>query len=103
MLGESPESDLWRFSSDFYPLPGVAPALIALQDRDGLDVNLILFALWLGVVGRGPLDQANLAAAERAVRDIKTEIVEPLRALRRRLKGKRDKDVQDLREGVKAL
>ncbi len=102
-VDESPESDLWRFSLDFYALPGIAPALIALQDRDGLDVNLMLFALWLGISGRGRLDHDNLAAAEQAVRDIRTEIIEPLRALRRRLKDKPDSDVQNLREGVKAL
>src|SRR4029077_986465 len=47
--------DLWRFSLAFYALPGVARALIALQDRDGLDVNLMLFAMWLGISGPGRL------------------------------------------------
>ena len=46
------EEALWRFSLAFYARPGVAEALIALQDRAGLDVNLMLFALWLGVSGR---------------------------------------------------
>ena len=77
--------------------------MIALQDRAGLDVNLMLFALWLGVTGRSPLDHAGLAAAERAVCDIRGEMIEPLRALRRRLKSIADNDVQSLREGVKAL
>jgi uncharacterized protein (TIGR02444 family) len=103
MRAESSENDLWRFSLDFYHLPGVASALIALQDRAGLDVNLMLFALWLGVTGRSPLDHAGLAAAERAVCDIRAEMIVPLRALRRRLKGIPDNDVQNLREGVKAL
>ena len=43
---------LWRFSLTFYARPGVSEALIALQDRAGFDVNLMLFALWLGVSGR---------------------------------------------------
>ena len=38
----------WRFSLALYARPGVAEALIALQDRAGLDVNLILFGLWVG-------------------------------------------------------
>ena len=95
--------DLWRFSLAFYALPGVARALIALQDRDGLDVNLMLFAMWLGISGRGRLDRDGLAAAERAVDRIRTEIVEPLRSLRRRLRGDPGGDVLHLREGVKAL
>ena len=94
---------LWRFSLAFYDRPGVPEALIALQDRAGLDVNLILFALWLGVSGRCRLSRAGLATAERAARPIRAEIVEPLRALRRRLKGDPDADIQRLREGVKAL
>ena len=100
---KSPENDLWRFSLDFYSLPGTASALVALQDRDGLDVNLMLFALWLGTSGRGRLGRDDLTASERTVRDIRTEIVGPLRALRRRLKEHPDKEIQDLREGVKAL
>ena len=53
--------------------------------RDRLDVNLILFALWLGVSGRGRLDGEALTAAGRVAHEIGTEIVQPLRALRRNL------------------
>ena len=93
----------WRFSLAFYAVPGVAGALIALQDRDGLDVNLMLFALWVGVSGRGRLDRDALMAADRAVCEVRTEIVQPLRTLRRRLSQNPDPDVQDLRRGVKAI
>jgi uncharacterized protein (TIGR02444 family) len=94
---------LWKFSVAFYAAPGVANALIALQDRDGLDVNLILFALWLGLSGHGRLDRAAVAAAGRAVSNIRNETVKPLRALRRKLKNNPDPDIQRLREGVRAL
>jgi len=100
---ESASAQLWRFSLAFYARPGVAPALIALQDRKGLDVNLILFALWLGVSGRGRLDRRQLATVDRAIRPIRREIAEPLRALRRRLKSSPDSDIQRLREAVEAL
>jgi len=101
---EPPKEDaLWRFSLAFYALPGVAQALIALQDRDQLDVNLMLFALWLGVSGRGRLSSEGLALADRVICTIRVEIVEPLRALRRRLRCNPDADVQRLRESVKAL
>jgi uncharacterized protein (TIGR02444 family) len=101
---EPPEDDaLWRFSLAFYAFPGVAQALITLQDRDRLDVNLMLFALWLGVSGRGRLSSDGLALADRAISTIRVEIVEPLRALRRRLRRDPDADVQRLRESVKAL
>lgn len=98
-----PEEAFWRFSIAFYALPGVAPALIALQDRDGLDVNLILFALWLGISGCQRLDSDALAAAERTIGPLRAEIIGPLRALRRNLKRHPDVDIQCLRERVKAL
>ena len=94
---------LWRFSLAFYARPGVSEALIALQDRAGCDVNLMLFALWLGVSGRSPLTKEELAIAGRIVRPISADIVEPLRALRLKLSSDPDADVQRLREGIKAL
>jgi uncharacterized protein (TIGR02444 family) len=99
----SEDEALWRFSLVFYERPGVADALIALQDRSGFDVNLILFAVWLGISGRRLLDGDTLAAAERAAGTLRSEIVEPLRNLRRKIRHHPDRDVQRLREGVKAL
>jgi uncharacterized protein (TIGR02444 family) len=100
---ETDQHALWCFSLEFYAVSGVAQALIRLQDRDGLDVNLIIFALWLGLSGHRPLDKDTLAAADRAVRTVRAEVVEPLRTLRRRLKGNPDTCVQNLRKGVKEL
>src|SRR4249920_2076160 len=96
------EEALWRFSLAFYARPCVSEALIALQDRAGCDVNLMLFALWLGVSGRN-LTKEELAIADRIARSIKANIVEPLRALRRKLRADPDLDIQHLREGIKAL
>ena len=93
----------WRFSLAFYERPGVADALIALQDREGFDINLVLFALWLGISGRGTLGGDALAAAERAAGTLRREMIEPLRNLRRKLRNHPDGDVQRWREGVKVL
>jgi uncharacterized protein (TIGR02444 family) len=93
----------WRFSLEFYRRPGVAEALIALQDRERGDVNLMLFALWLGFSGRPLLGSDGLAAAECAVATIRSEVVEPLRRIRRRLKHDAASDIQDLRRRVAAL
>jgi uncharacterized protein (TIGR02444 family) len=94
---------LWHFSLALYDRPGVAQALITLQNRDGFDVNLMLFALWFGISGRGALGSDTLAAAERATGTLRNEIVGPLRRLRRKLRDHPDGDVQQLRQGVKAL
>ncbi len=101
-IGEPCEA-LWRFSLAFYERPGVAEALVAMQDHQGCDVNLMLFCLWHGVSGRSRLTNEQLLIADQIARPMRTEIVEPLRALRRKLRSDADADVQRLREGVKAL
>ena len=74
---------LWRFSLAFYARPAVAEALIALQDRGGCDVNLILFGLWRGLAHGHRLDNAELRVAEAAVAPLRRAVIEPLRRLRR--------------------
>jgi uncharacterized protein (TIGR02444 family) len=93
----------WRFSLAFYARPGVAEALLGLQDRAGLDVNRILFAIWQGAVYRHRLKAAELQAVEAAVAPLRREIVEPVRDLRRRLKTQTDEDIQALRRRVAVL
>jgi uncharacterized protein (TIGR02444 family) len=100
---ETEAGRFWSFSAAFYEQPGVADALIALQDGAGADVNLILFALWHGLSGRGLLDQRGMAAADSAVHALREGVIEPLRALRRRLKSHGDPDIRGLRERIKIL
>jgi uncharacterized protein (TIGR02444 family) len=100
---QNSDHGLWGFSLAFYDRPGVAAALIALQDDAGLDVNLTLFALWLGLSGRGRLDRAALDAAEREIGTLHGKVILPLRALRRGLKRAADGDIQRLRDRIKEL
>lgn len=86
-----------------YARPGVAAALIGLQDRAGHNVNLILFGLWLAT-GRGRrLDAAGLARARSAIETLDRRVVLPLRDLRRRLKSDPDPDIQALRRRLSAV
>lgn len=77
---------LWDFAVDLYGAPGVAEACLTLQDRHGCDVNLILFAAFMGAERLERLSPADMAEANATVQSWRTEIVQPLRALRRRLK-----------------
>lgn len=99
------DNGLWPFSLAVYGRPGVAEACLSLQDRHGLDVNLLLFCCWAGSCGRA-LDQAGLAAAEMAVATWRNQVVRPLRALRRRMKrewaGFDSVEVEALRQRLKA-
>lgn len=75
----------WCFSVELYAKPGVEPALLALQDMDRLEVNLVLFCLFAGVRGRH-LDDAAIAAMREQGRIWGQGVVGPLRAARRNLK-----------------
>jgi uncharacterized protein (TIGR02444 family) len=79
--------DLWTWSLRIYARDGFAPAALRLQDRAGLDVNLLLWCLWAGVVRRTDVGAAGVAAAAAAAGRWQAEVVRPLRAVRRALKG----------------
>jgi uncharacterized protein (TIGR02444 family) len=76
---------LWDFSLRFYQLPGVTESCLDLQDRDGADVNMVLFALWAAACGQ-LLDAAAIAEADRMARPWRERVTQPLRAARRALK-----------------
>jgi uncharacterized protein (TIGR02444 family) len=79
-------SPFWRFSLQFYRLPGVADACIALQEEAGADVNLLLFLLWHAAQGRA-LSAAEVARLEQRIAVWRERAVIPLRAIRRALKS----------------
>jgi uncharacterized protein (TIGR02444 family) len=105
-----PAAELWRFSLALYGRPGVANHLIGLQDRLGLDVNLVLYCLWLACSGRAT-EAADIREAVRLTRPWQARTVGILRRLRRDLKSRlatvHDKPMltaaQELRESVKRL
>ncbi len=82
-----PSSAFWDFSLEVYGLPGVADACLALQDRQGADVNLLLLACWLAGRGRR-LDAALAARLRAAASEHQDPIVRPLRGARRALKAR---------------
>jgi uncharacterized protein (TIGR02444 family) len=78
-------SPFWRFSLRFYRQPGIADACIALQDGCGVDVNLLLFCLWLATARRCVSPDVAQAVCAKAA-PWRDDVVTPLRAVRRRLK-----------------
>jgi uncharacterized protein (TIGR02444 family) len=80
------DSAFWRFSLRFYALPDVAPACLALQDEANVDVNLMLFLLFLAESGR-VITHDDVVRLDAGIAPWRSEVVEPLRALRRRLKS----------------
>ena len=88
---------LWSFSLAFYARPSVALACLQCQDQAGADVNLVLFLLWQHAAG---FSAEEVAAIDREVRVWREQAVQPLRAVRRYLKGK---DAETFRNAVKAV
>ena len=84
MSGGAP-SPFWTFSLRFYAAPRVPAACLALQDGSGVDVNVLLFALYAARRGRR-LRAADVARLIDALSVWKDEVVVPLRLVRRALK-----------------
>lgn len=77
----------WDFSLAFYRRPEIAAACLSLQEREGRDVNLVLYLCWIGLSGRGRLAAADLARADAEIAPWRQDGIEPLRAARRALAG----------------
>ncbi|MCV7160733.1 TIGR02444 family protein [Mycolicibacterium brisbanense] len=73
------------FALRVHSADGVGPACVLLQDRFGVDVNVLLFAARVGT--RGPLTPPVLQSATARVAQWHAEVVRPLRGVRRRLKS----------------
>jgi len=94
------QSPFWRFSIKFYAVPGVAPSCIELQDKAGVDVNVLFFLLWNATQGRA-FDAAAVEAVERAIRPWREMAVVPLRNVRRALKSPPPVMAADAAEGFR--
>jgi uncharacterized protein (TIGR02444 family) len=77
---------LRQFALAVHDVEGVPDACVLLQDRFGLDVNVLLLGAYIGVQG-GTLTEADVAAARAVIDAWHDEVVRPLRAVRRRLKS----------------
>jgi uncharacterized protein (TIGR02444 family) len=89
VMSAFPPTPFWDFSLAVYGRPGVAPACLALQQRHGADVNLLLFCAWFGAAGHGRLTADDFDALDRLVADWHQGVVRHLRALRVELRGGR--------------
>lgn len=102
--GREARNPFWEFSLGVYGREDVAAACLALQDRHGVDVNLVLYCAWAGSRAR-TLAAAELIGLMAATRSWQADVVTPLRAVRRHLKtaGAAPKPaIKQLRARIKA-
>lgn len=85
-MSDDRSADLWKYSLAIYARPGVAEALIGLQDRLGIDVNVALCCLWRAARGHA-LGRRDIAAMVGASDAWQRGVVRRLRAVRRVLKS----------------
>ncbi len=92
----------WAFALELYERPGMAGAFLTLQDQLGVDVDVMLFALFAACERGVALDKQRLADADAVVRAWRLEVIEPLRALRRSMKSLAlDEAQKEVRQMVK--
>lgn len=72
----------WDYSCTAYAMADVAQLCLKLQDTYGLDVNILLYAAWLAS-REEVLELEHLRALDAHVAPWRTEVVAPLRRLRR--------------------
>ena len=77
----------WDFSIAVYRHPGIADACIALQEKLGIDVNVLLYFAWLGSAHGCTLGADQIAAVVDYASGWHDGVVRPLRALRTAMKG----------------
>jgi uncharacterized protein (TIGR02444 family) len=96
-----PQNRLWRFSLEIYAAPGVAAECLALQDRIGADVNVLLFCAWLGW-RNVTLAADDIASICHVVDQWQKSVVLPLRSLRQFMREMPEDQIMELRKRISA-
>jgi uncharacterized protein (TIGR02444 family) len=76
---------IWDFVLGYYRQQGVSEAAITLQDTAGIDVNMILFLMWLSAQ-RKALAEADIRKISDMSHGWQRSVVVPIRNVRRLLK-----------------
>lgn len=102
-------TSLWRFSLSLYRQSGVEEECLSLQERFGVNINLLLLCLYAASEVGALLSRSDIAMADGVIAEWDTQVVKTLRKLRDLLKrsGMRSewqetKDSELLRAQIKA-
>ncbi|MFT6386975.1 MAG: hypothetical protein ACJAUP_000344 [Cellvibrionaceae bacterium] len=108
-LNKTVDNNLWFFACEVYSRPRVADACLTLQDRDGVDIPLLLCCCWAGY-HYGELSPELLQQASSFSKGWSANTTKPLRTIRRDMKTSYSKQWPvsedswfSLREQVKQL
>lgn len=105
-MSETDTPSLWDWSLRVWTAEPVRTAALDLQDAQGQNLPLLLWAAWCARTGRAP-DADDIEAACDTARVWQDTTVAPLRAIRRSLKSRMpdfgDADREAVRAQVKAI
>lgn len=90
------DNPFWTFSLEVYAVPGVAAECLALQRELDVDVNMLLFCVWLGAAHSSVLSAERIGFFESLVRPWHEDVVKPLRGVRDTIKGRADSVEEDI-------
>lgn len=76
----------WDWSLQIYGEDDVSRACLILQDRHGLDINMVLWCVWAVSAGYGIIDDDTLAGGHAFATDWNARITSALRGVRRNLR-----------------
>jgi uncharacterized protein (TIGR02444 family) len=76
---------IWDFVLNYYGRKGVSEALIGLQDSQGIDVNMLLFLIWMAAQSKS-VAADDVAFVSNSSHAWQRAVVVPIRAVRRLLK-----------------
>jgi len=98
----------WNWIVGYYGRPGVADELLREQQETDLDVVLHLFEQYLCEVRGIRLDAGALAQAQAGISTWRSQVIKPIRNLRRELKTMSGLDTIDpsrhgFRESIKGM
>ena len=85
-MSDFPDHPFWTFSTRHYSCGGVAAACLSLQERRGIDVNILLFCIWAAIERNRRFSGQDMSRLAGAVEDWHGQVVRPLRAARQRMK-----------------
>jgi len=85
MTNNAAAQPIWDFVLGYYKQQGVSENAIVLQDSAGIDVNMILFLMWLSGQGK-TLAEADMRKLGEASHNWQSNVVVPIRNIRRLLK-----------------
>ena len=85
MTEASANAPIWDFVLNYYGRKGVSEALIGLQDGYGIDVNMLLFLVWMAAQRRS-LGADDVQRVSETSHAWQRSVVVPIRAVRRLLK-----------------